>query len=71
MIDYEYAGTNPVAFDIGNHWCEYAADYHGPEPHRLNFANFPGVDQQLRFTRAYVAAVLALRQRKQEQVNPC
>ena len=24
FIDYEYAGFNPVALDIANHWCEYA-----------------------------------------------
>ena len=24
MVDYEYGGPNPAAYDIGNHFCEFA-----------------------------------------------
>ena len=24
MIDYEYGGANAAAYDIGNHFCEFA-----------------------------------------------
>ncbi|CAN6327484.1 unnamed protein product [Urochloa humidicola] len=33
IIDYEYASFNPVAYDIANHFCEMAADYHSDKPH--------------------------------------
>jgi hypothetical protein len=43
FIDYEYAGFNPVALDIANHWCEYAGNilqrYFG-SPLGNNAANF-------------------------------
>ncbi|KAK9156601.1 hypothetical protein Scep_003175 [Stephania cephalantha] len=42
IIDYEYAGHNPVAFDIANHFCEMAADYHTDTPHILDFTKYPG-----------------------------
>lgn len=32
FIDYEYAGFNPVALDIANHWCEYAGRISRPIP---------------------------------------
>lgn len=41
--DYEYASYNPVAYDIANHFCEMAADYHTDTPHILDFSKYPGV----------------------------
>eukprot|EP00850_Spirogloea_muscicola_P020832 SM000228S07372 [mRNA] locus=s228:57879:60082:- [translate_table: standard] len=41
LIDYEYAGYNPVAYDIANHFCEMAADYHTPTPHILDYSKYP------------------------------
>lgn len=58
LIDYEYSGFNPVAFDIANHWCEWAADYHGPSPHILDFDRLPSAAQQQRFVEDYLSAVL-------------
>lgn len=40
--DYEYAGYNPVTFDIANHFCEMAADYHTETPHVLDYDKYPG-----------------------------
>ncbi|CAL8469115.1 g8656 [Coccomyxa elongata] len=60
LIDYEYAGPNPVAFDIANHWCEYAADYHTDTPHLLDYSLMPDDQQQDRFVRAYMESALAL-----------
>ena len=57
LIDYEYAGVNPVAYDIANHWCEYAADYHTETPHVLDYAKFPDHEQQQIFVSSYVKAV--------------
>ncbi|KAL2337249.1 hypothetical protein Fmac_011695 [Flemingia macrophylla] len=42
MIDFEYASYNPVAFDIANHFCEMAANYHTEQPHILDYSKYPG-----------------------------
>lgn len=42
-----YAGVNPVAFDIANNWCEYAADYHAVPPHRLDYSLLPDKAHQV------------------------
>jgi len=53
MIDYEYAGFNPRGFDIGNHFCEWMADYHCDTPHKLMNA-FPTEEQQGVFLKSYL-----------------
>lgn len=40
--DYEYACYNPVAYDIANHFCEMAADYHTDTPHIMDYSKYPG-----------------------------
>ncbi|KAI7747551.1 hypothetical protein M8C21_009350 [Ambrosia artemisiifolia] len=42
IIDYEYACYNPFMFDIANHFCEMAADYHTETPHVLDYSKYPG-----------------------------
>lgn len=42
LQDYEYASFNPVAYDIANHFCEMAADYHSEKPHILDYTKYPG-----------------------------
>ncbi|CAD6237068.1 unnamed protein product [Miscanthus lutarioriparius] len=54
IIDYEYASFNPVAYDIANHFCEMAADYHSSKPHILDYSRYPDVDEQKRFVRTYL-----------------
>ncbi|XP_047338099.1 probable choline kinase 2 [Impatiens glandulifera] len=54
LIDYEYASYNPVAYDIANHFCEMAADYHTDTPHILDYTKYPNVDERQRFLRAYL-----------------
>ena len=44
---HRYAGVNPVAFDIANNWCEYAADYHTATPHRLDYSLLPNKAHQV------------------------
>lgn len=55
IIDYEYACYNPVAFDIANHFCEMAADYHTETPHVLDYSKYPGVEERQRFLRIYLS----------------
>ncbi|GJM93329.1 hypothetical protein PR202_ga09876 [Eleusine coracana subsp. coracana] len=55
IIDYEYASFNPVAYDIANHFCEMAADYHSQKPHILDYSKYPDVDEQKRFVQTYLS----------------
>ncbi|XP_047163112.1 probable choline kinase 2 [Vigna umbellata] len=56
IIDYEYANYNPVAFDIANHFCEMAANYHTEEPHILDYNKYPDFEERKRFVLAYLSA---------------
>ncbi|CAO2193954.1 unnamed protein product [Urochloa humidicola] len=56
LIDYEYASFNPVAFDIANHFCEMAADYHTATPHVLDFTKYPDIAEQRRFVQTYLSS---------------
>uniref|UniRef100_A0A5B6YXP9 Putative choline kinase 2 isoform X3 n=1 Tax=Davidia involucrata TaxID=16924 RepID=A0A5B6YXP9_DAVIN len=56
IIDYEYASYNPIAYDIANHFCEMAADYHTETPHILDFSKYPGLEERQRFVRIYLSS---------------
>ncbi|XP_043696636.1 probable choline kinase 2 [Telopea speciosissima] len=56
IIDYEYAGFNPVAYDIANHFCEMAADYHSNDPHILDFDRYPDLENRKRFVHIYLSS---------------
>ncbi|DAZ92517.1 TPA: hypothetical protein N0F65_012747 [Lagenidium giganteum] len=56
LIDFEYSSYNPRGFDLGNHFCEWAYDYHKTiNPHLGDFTKYPTVEQQQLFCRAYLA----------------
>lgn len=56
IIDYEYAGFNSVAYDIANHFCEMAADYHTETPHVLDFNKYPDLEERRRFVQSYLSS---------------
>lgn len=56
LIDYEYSSYNPIAYDIANHFCEMAANYHSDKPHMLHYSKYPDVDERRRFIRAYLSS---------------
>ncbi|KAK9912561.1 hypothetical protein M0R45_036423 [Rubus argutus] len=56
IIDYEYASYNPIAFDIANHFCEMAADYHTDTPHILDYSKYPGLEERKRFVYTYLSS---------------
>lgn len=56
IIDYEYASFNPVAYDIANHFCEMAADYHTETPHIMDFKRYPGYDERRKFVQTYLSS---------------
>uniref|UniRef100_A0A0E0PQF8 Choline kinase N-terminal domain-containing protein n=1 Tax=Oryza rufipogon TaxID=4529 RepID=A0A0E0PQF8_ORYRU len=56
IIDYEYASFGPVAYDIANHFCEMAADYHSEKPHILDYTKYPDTDEQKQFVQSYLSS---------------
>ncbi|KAL8166918.1 hypothetical protein V2J09_008417 [Rumex salicifolius] len=56
LIDYEYASYNPIAYDLANHFCEMAADYHSQTPHVLDYDKYPDLEERQRFARAYLSS---------------
>ncbi|MED6169344.1 hypothetical protein PIB30_020475 [Stylosanthes scabra] len=56
IIDYEYASYNPVAYDIANHFCEMAANYHTETPHILDYKKYPDIEERRRFVNAYLSS---------------
>ncbi|XP_050232083.1 probable choline kinase 2 [Mercurialis annua] len=56
IIDYEYSSYNPIAFDIANHFCEMAADYHSDTPHLMDYSRYPGLEERQRFVRVYLSS---------------
>ncbi|KAK3837154.1 MAG: kinase-like domain-containing protein [Linnemannia elongata] len=60
VIDFEYAGYNTRGFDIGNHFCEWTADYHSERPSILHHDKYPTKAEQLNFLEAYMDAEIAI-----------
>ncbi|KND02474.1 uncharacterized protein SPPG_09071 [Spizellomyces punctatus DAOM BR117] len=56
VVDYEYSSVNYRGYDFGNHFCEWAADYHSPNPHLMHFEKYPTQSEQLSFFSAYLDA---------------
>ncbi|KAE8666604.1 putative choline kinase 1 [Hibiscus syriacus] len=56
FLDYEYASYNPVAYDLANHFCEMAANYHSETPHILDYTIYPDSEERRRFIRAYITS---------------
>ncbi|CAN8239375.1 unnamed protein product [Cochlearia groenlandica] len=56
IIDYEYSSFNPVAYDIANHFCEMAANYHSDTPHVLDYTLYPGEEERRRFITTYLVS---------------
>ncbi|KAL8243207.1 hypothetical protein R6Q59_009465 [Mikania micrantha] len=56
LIDYEYASYNPVAYDLANHFCEWAANYHSDTPHVLDYNKYPDLEERKRFVQSYLSS---------------
>ncbi|KIY69694.1 protein kinase subdomain-containing protein PKL/CAK/ChoK [Cylindrobasidium torrendii FP15055 ss-10] len=54
VVDFEYAGPNPAAYDVANHFHEWTADYHGPTPHLLDPLRYPSEEERHTFYRSYL-----------------
>lgn len=53
-MDFEYAGPNPAAYDIANHFHEWCADYHSDKPHLLDPSRYPTFTQRRNFYTSYI-----------------
>ena len=55
VIDFEYSGPNPAAYDLANHMSEWMHNYNAADPHKCNVREFPNKEQMLNFLYAYVS----------------
>ncbi|KAF8971502.1 protein kinase subdomain-containing protein PKL/CAK/ChoK [Flammula alnicola] len=54
VVDFEYAGPNPAAYDIANHFHEWTANYHSPTPHLLTPSRYPTFEERRNFYTSYI-----------------
>lgn len=57
FIDYEYGGINYAAYDIANHFCEWASDFTeaNPLPHLMDFnSKYPTLAERELFIKTYL-----------------
>ncbi|OEL16011.1 putative choline kinase 2 [Dichanthelium oligosanthes] len=45
-----------LAYDIANHFCEMAADYHSEEPHILDYTKYPDANERKQFVQTYLSS---------------
>lgn len=53
VVDFEYASYNGAAFDIGNHFQEWMANYHSTTPHVMREELYPNKAERYNFYRGY------------------
>lgn len=58
VVDFEYAGPNPAAFDIANHFHEWTADYHSDAPHVLTSLRYPTREERNNFYLGYFGSLM-------------
>ncbi|PHT55483.1 putative choline kinase 3 [Capsicum baccatum] len=56
LIDYEFSGYNPIAYDFANYFCEMASDYYSDTPHLMDFSKYPGLEERHNFIRMYLTS---------------
>jgi len=54
LIDFEYGGTNYSAFDIANHFNEYAGGVGEGENGNTDYSRFPSLERQQSFCVEYI-----------------
>lgn len=55
VIDFEYSAANTRGLEFANHFTEWCYNYHDEKkPYGCNEHNYPTLDEQRRFLRAYV-----------------
>ncbi|CAI4055486.1 hypothetical protein N7582_000349 [Saccharomyces uvarum] len=54
IIDYEYAGANPVVFDLSNHLNEWMQDYNDIHSFKSHVDKYPKEEDILVFAQSYI-----------------
>lgn len=55
VIDFEYAGQNPPAYDITNHFSEWMYDYSAPnENYKTDETKYPSVEERINYLNSYI-----------------
>lgn len=68
VIDFEYGGPNPPAFDLANHLSEWMHDYHCSTPHVTFHDRFPTHEEMLNFIYSYLSHLNPSRKNMEEEV---
>ena len=63
LVDFEYTGPNYLAFDIANHFCEFA----GVE--NVDYSKYPEEDVQERWVKIYLEEVASLLGKNTEDIS--
>lgn len=61
LIDYEYSAVTDIGFDVSNHFCEYAADYHHPSSEDgtvLDWRRGATEEEKIHFCTSYIHALM-------------
>lgn len=61
LIDFEYGGTNFKAFDIANHFNEYAGGTTAEEDATPDYGKFPNQEKQMLFCTEYIKTTKKLK----------
>lgn len=69
LIDFEYGGVNYRAFDIANHFNEYAGG--PPDCCTPDYTNLPSIPHQRAFIRTYLEAAQRIRAVSQRSPSDC
>ncbi|EJT42203.1 EKI1-like protein [Saccharomyces kudriavzevii IFO 1802] len=54
IIDFEYAGANPVAFDLSNHMNEWMHNYNDAQSFKSHTDKYPKEEDILTFAQSYI-----------------
>ncbi|EJS42400.1 eki1p [Saccharomyces arboricola H-6] len=54
IIDFEYAGANPAAFDLSNHLNEWMHNYNDEQSFKTHIDNYPKKEDILIFAQSYI-----------------
>lgn len=68
VIDFEYGGPNPPAYDLANHFSEWMNDYHCSMPHITFYERFPTHEEMLNFIYSYLSHLNPSRKNMEEEV---
>lgn len=70
LIDFEYGGSNYAAFDMANHFNEYAGGTTTKDNGVTNYSNFPNQEQQTKFCVEYIKMARRLESMRSDITNP-